>query len=183
MIFAIWSCDSVFSSSVSVVLMKCSYFFSCILFHFTTKRQSQIIAFVSIVYVFCFFLSCSMMSITTHIWIHLLQFSVRPFYYGVAVALFSPDKYSVCLFISIGFLIYLHAVARVQSSVYTHTLVVQYTQTDWLTCRLNWTNCQVNCIKRIDNEFTAAMLRVFHVYVCCWLVVVFFSLFVVLCRV
>lgn len=108
-------------------------FFLAFSVRFTTKRQSQIIAFVSIVYVF--FLSCSMMS-TTHMnspasALSLSRF-VYSFYYDSAVAL--ADKYSVCLFISIGFLIYLHAVARVHSFCpCTFVQLHANTQWDWLT--------------------------------------------------
>lgn len=63
------------------------------------------------------------------------------YYYSIDVAF--CDKYLVrCLFISIGFLTYLPIRSHIDSYVYS---------TSW---RHKWTNCQVNCIKRIDNEFT-----------------------------
>lgn len=85
---------------------------------FTTKRQSQIIA-LNIVYVFSAVFSMFR-------WIHSNSPACLCLHVGAA--------YSVCLFISIGFLIYLHSVARAARR----------------------SRLQRNCIKRIDNEAAVA---------------------------
>lgn len=97
------------------ILFLWNFFFRCccVLLRFTTKRQSQIIVFVSIVYVF--FVAFLLRRVYARM--------NSPASIGcITTALTSLfcDKYSVrCLFISIGFLTYLPIRSHIDSYIYT----------------------------------------------------------------
>lgn len=139
--------------------MKYTHFF-CIRLHFTTKRQSQIIAFVSIVYVF--FASSSVLPFLLQ-WIHSKEFtcfdslSVCFCYYSGYDVAYCGICECVCSF-RLGFLIYLH-VARCVARV-VHTIRILYSSKAELAgyTTLEPIARNENCIKRIDNEFTRQIL-------------------------
>lgn len=136
------------------------YSFFCIRLHFTTKRQSQIIAFVSIVYVF--FASSSVLPFRLQ-WIHSKEFtcfdslSVCFCYYSGYDVAYCGICECVCSF-RLGFLIYLH-VARCVARV-VHTIRILYSSKAELAgyTTLEPIARNENCIKRIDNEFTRQIL-------------------------
>lgn len=134
--------------------MKYTHFF-CIRLHFTTKRQSQIIAFVSIVYVFFCFFFCATFPVTVNTLerIHLLRFSLCVFLLLQRVRCRVLRYLWVCLLISIGFLnLFTRCTVCSTSCPYSSKAeLASYTTLEPIARN-------ENCIKRIDNEFTRQIL-------------------------